>query len=94
MAKGNPTETGHVRSSSMHTPYKTTNHGVGNPYNEFQADSAGVLGPGIKGQNAGRNTDSPVQTGAPMPDTNQVTKQAEANSVPSGLPGEGVLGRG
>ena len=68
----------------------------GNPYNDYQQDSAGVLGAEVVRQNAGRYGDSPVPHSAQMPNANIKSKAGQvANSpAPESLPSDGVLGRG
>lgn len=74
---------------------KSAHWPAGNPYNEHARDESGVLGGGIKAQNAGRYADSPVPSGATLPDKNQMSKAAESASAPAGtISGDGVLGRG
>jgi hypothetical protein len=90
-------QSAHIRSIKGATGQSATiktNVGVTNPFNEFQGDAKGVLGPNVVAQNAPAH-DSPVPSGAQMPDTGS-TKSGVA--APAGgktsFPGDGVLGRG
>jgi hypothetical protein len=92
-------QSSHIRTISRATenggsPSTKTNHGSTNPYNSFQGDAAGVLGPDVVAQNAPAN-DSPVPAGHQMPELGS-TKSGVA--APAGgktsFPSDGVLGRG
>ena len=67
----------------------------GNPFNPFVGNTAGVLGPNVKGQDAGLYQDSPVPGAAQKPNTSIISKAGEvAAETGQSLHPDGVLGRG
>lgn len=98
---GNDTEPGPARGAPLSTQVKkevstkkVLRDGM-NPFNDYEGDAKGVLGPNVVAQNAGRTPDDPVPDNAPMPNL-AIRSKAALNaglSSEAQFPADGVMHR-